>query len=116
MTVPGMLWNGTEQSYAKEPSVPNVCRKDWPFSRGPESNSPGVFEVTVCVVASWFVQHTVVPGGTVTDAGEKAKPLIETSVSPASQGPGAAVPPTATARPTHAAQQVDRKAIAFIDP
>jgi hypothetical protein len=71
--------------------------------------------VTVCVVPSWFVQHTVAPGATVTDDGEKTKPLIETSVSPDWQGPGAAVPPTTTVRPTHAAQQVDRKATAFIN-
>jgi hypothetical protein len=67
----------------KEPSLENVWRKDSPFPSVPESNVRGAsFEVAVCVTPSWFVQHTVEPGGTVTDAGEKAKPLIETSVSP----------------------------------
>jgi hypothetical protein len=68
----------------KEPSLENVWRKDSPVPSGPESNAGGTsFEVTVCVTPSWFVQHTVVPGVTVAEAGEKAKPLIETSVSPA---------------------------------
>jgi hypothetical protein len=39
--------------------------------RYPESNAP-VSEVTVWLTLWWFVQQTVVPGATVTKAGEKA--------------------------------------------
>ena len=49
-------------------------------------NTP-VLEVTVCVYESWFVQQTVDPGAIVTDGGENANPLIETSVSPGTQPP-----------------------------
>jgi hypothetical protein len=81
-TVPGMLCPEMSQSYANVPAAANVWRNASPWSSGPESN-PGEFDVTVCVDESWFVQQTVDPGFTVTDCGEKANPLIETSVSPA---------------------------------
>jgi hypothetical protein len=42
-----------------------------------------VSDVTVCAKLSSFVQQTVESGGTMTEEGEYANPLIETSVSPA---------------------------------
>jgi hypothetical protein len=77
-----MLWPGTPQWYANVPSVEKVCRNESPCPSDPESNA-AVFEVTVCVKGSAFVQQTVVPAVTCTDAGAKANPLIETIVSPA---------------------------------
>ena len=47
----------------------------------PELNAP-VSEVTVCATPSWFVQHTVVPGATVTDGSAYARPLIRICRSP----------------------------------
>ena len=44
----------------------------FPGRIGPESK-PGESEVTVCVAAPWFVQHTVVPGETLTVAGLNKK-------------------------------------------
>jgi hypothetical protein len=86
VTVPGMLWPGTAQSYEYEPAVANVYRNVSCCSREPELNTP-VLEVTVCVLESWFVQQTVDPGVIVTDWGENANPLIETSASPCTQPP-----------------------------
>jgi hypothetical protein len=55
------------QWYPKTPSLANAYEKVSPGLRV-ESKSP-VSEVTVWAMAPLFVQHTVVPGGTLSDCG-----------------------------------------------
>jgi len=57
------------QWYAKTPGASNVYEKIPPGMSVPESNTPSS-DVTVCGVSiSLFVQHTVVPTGTVSVSG-----------------------------------------------
>ena len=76
--IPG--WNA--QWYAKTAVEVNWNRKDSFCASDGEENAPPS-AVTVCATVSLFVQQTVVPGATLGDAGEYAKPEIDTSTSPA---------------------------------
>ena len=80
-----VIWTGwIVQWYGYEPWLLNVNVKVSPEFRRPESKTP-VFEVAVCVIWPVFVQHTVVPWGTVTLAGLKKLSPIAMSVEPAGQ-------------------------------
>jgi hypothetical protein len=65
----------------KVPADVKVCRKVAPCASAPESN-PGPFDVTVWTSGSLFVQQTLEPVAMLTVGGEKAKPAIDTVVSP----------------------------------
>ena len=56
------------QWYGNEPALSKVKENESPGSMNPESKTP-VSEVAVCMTWPWFVQHTVVPTGTLTVAG-----------------------------------------------
>jgi hypothetical protein len=71
-------------------------------------------KLTVCWIESLLVQQTVVPGATVVGDGSYLKLVMLIIVSPAGQGPGAAVPPTVTTRPAQSAPKTDSTASAFI--
>jgi hypothetical protein len=73
--------------------VVNVNEKVAPGARSPESKSPAVSDVTVWVFMPPFVQHTVVPGGTVKDVGLKTLSPMATAVEPLGQlGSGRGTP------------------------
>jgi hypothetical protein len=76
------------QWYGKEPFDENVKRKESPGASVDESNA-GLSEVAEWLTEPLFVQHTVVPSGTVIVAGWKAKLTMLTFVSPAMQLPAA---------------------------
>jgi hypothetical protein len=63
------------------PAWVKVKLKVAPLARVLLANKP-VWEVTVWLTESWFVQVTVVPTVTVSVAGEKAKSLIVTAAAP----------------------------------
>jgi hypothetical protein len=80
------------QWYPKVPGSLKVKENDWPVCSwllvniAPCENN-GLKSLTmVCGTESWFVQVTVVPAGTVTDAGEKAKSLMVMLKNPGSDG------------------------------
>ena len=85
MIVPVIGW--IVQWYGYEPWLLNVNVNVSPEFRRPESKTP-VFEVAVCAIRPLFVQHTVVPWGTVTLAGLKKLSPIEMSVEPTGQALG----------------------------
>ncbi len=64
------------QWYGYEPELSNVNEYDSPGARKPESKT-FVSEVAVCVICPLFVQHTVVPTGTLISAGSKKLSPIE---------------------------------------
>jgi len=80
------------QWYANVPASVNVKEKVWPFpNEGLEKSCPGaIVDVAsftiVCGAGSWFVQVTVVPFGTVTDAGTKAKFWMVTATAGGGEG------------------------------
>jgi hypothetical protein len=90
----------------------NVRRKISFCRRVPESGPSA--KVTVCGTESLLVQQTVVPGVTVVGDGSYLKLVMLIIVSPAGQGPGAAVPPTVTTKPAVMAPRTDSTASAFI--
>jgi hypothetical protein len=69
-----------EQKYSNVPGVSKVWSKVSPWVRPPLSKDPSR-AVTVCWVPSSFVQVTVAPTATSSEAGSKANPLIATAVS-----------------------------------
>jgi hypothetical protein len=81
VTVPVICTGWIVQWYGYEPGVLKVYVNVSPGAKSPEPKTP-VFEVAVCVIWPLFVQHTVVPCGTVTLAGSKKLSPIETSVEP----------------------------------
>jgi hypothetical protein len=80
------------QWYPYEPGSLKVKENDWPVCSwllvniAPCENN-GLKSLTmVCGTESWFVQVTVVPAGTVTDAGEKANSLMVMLKNPGGDG------------------------------
>ena len=93
--MPGWIW----QKYVNVPVRSSVTSAVAPAPASRSSNAPsgvgdsfwetpgvpctpGVPDVTVCVMSSWFVQVTTVPTGTDREWGEKEKEWIETAVAP----------------------------------
>ena len=73
------MWRS--QRYSNVPAVVNVNGKDAPFERDPESKVSSS-AVAVCVAPSAFTHVTVVPTGTVMDAGMKRKLWMSTFCVP----------------------------------
>jgi hypothetical protein len=95
-TVPVMLgW--MLQWYVKVPAAVNVLANVAPVFILPESKTPGVSELTVCgMPASLFVQVTVSPTDTDTEAGLNAKLTMDTLWLAASASRAANESPKAT--------------------
>lgn len=85
------------QWYRNVPSLLKVKENFWPWlswplmNMAPVENNGVASLMMVCGAESWFVQVTVVPVGTVTDAGTKAKFWIPTSTVDGNGVVGAAV-------------------------
>jgi hypothetical protein len=71
------------QWYGKLPALLKVYENVSPCMSVPERKTCES-ELTVCGISPLFVQQTVVPAGTVSVSGSKAKSTMETSVAPGS--------------------------------